>query len=347
MAVDPRTPPSRRRLLLVGLVLPAALVLVDQLTWVRGGTLGGGNGKLFFAWLVIKSALLSWCAGRFLGPTVYGWIVFFWCQALLDVHTLGSSYGAFGYEMAALAPTLVSAQIGFLAVWTFLGEAALPWRITSFLTALAAIVAHSHALKTNWNSEGMPLVQWLAAGVVALIATALRWSGFQVRRVLRDQPLDANARPEAFQFGVKHMLIWTTALTPLLFVMKGLDDLGLKWLTAPDLFPAAMLGACIALVTLASIWGALGAGPLLIRLIVCAVLIAVPGLLMSQLAHTWAPNPFSWSNIVLVNLIAQLDELWWWWFACVGALLAGMLLFLRASGYRLAKKPTTAIVDTA
>lgn len=341
MSLSPTSRADWQRIALVGLGLPAAIVLIDQILWFRNGQFEGGHaaGKFFFAWLVAKTAILSWCAGKYLGQTIYGWIVFFWCQVLLDVHTLGTAQGVFGYDMAALAHTLISAQIGFLAVWTFLGDAALPWRIASFLAALTAIIAHSRSLETNWRWMGMPLVQWMAAIVVALVAIALRFGGFRVRVIAAPAAADGQPRPETFQFGVKHMLIWTTALAPLLFVLKSIEDLAITQLTAQELYPAAMIGACIALVTLASIWCALGAGAVAVRLVVSAALIAAPGLLMSQLAEKWAPNPWTWSSNDLVNLVTQLGDLWWGWFACAGALLAGMLLFLRAAGYRLASAP--------
>src|SRR5436853_4556693 len=123
------TRPSTRRIVLVGVALPAAIVVLDYVAWTANGSMH--VSQLFLPWLVVKAAILSWCAGRFLGASVYGWIIFLWCQALLDVQTFGASQGVLGYRLTALTHALVSAQIGFLLVWTVVGDAKLPWRITS------------------------------------------------------------------------------------------------------------------------------------------------------------------------------------------------------------------------
>jgi hypothetical protein len=351
MAETPLSSPNFKRVAFVGLALPTAIVLIDRLAWMPHGQFQGGELRLlFFPWLVAKATLLSWCAGRFLGATLYGWIIFFWCQALLDVHTFGASQGMFGYELDSLAHTLISAQVGFLTVWTLLGTAPLPWRVTSFLAAVAAILAQSKILDTNWGIRELPLMQWVAAGIVAIVCVGLHFSGFRIRQIALTPSSSDAAKPETFQFGVKDMLMWMTALAPLLLVVRGLDVSGLRELGVGDISTAATLSLCIAIVMLASIWLALGGGPIAFRLVATAGVVGVTGFVLWQMASSWRALRMNWNwrqDSRLELLVAEMGALWWAWLGLLGALFAAMLLFLRAAGYRLAKPYAAPLSDAS
>jgi hypothetical protein len=349
-----RIAPSPRRIALVALGLPAAIILFDTVAFMPGGVMRGGQfmGRFFYAWLVVKAALLAWCAGRVLGFTVYGWVVFLWSQALLDVHTFAASQGAFGFDLEGLAHTLLSAQIGFLTAWTILGAASFAWRLASLLAALAAIVLYSQVLDTGWATDVLPIVQWVSASVVAAVCLSLRFTGFAIRCVERQahapQASGIGARPESFQFGVKHMLIWTAALAPLLVVLQSVDARSLRELAFGDAYPIAVLSVCIALATIAAIWLGLGAGPLAIRLAAAAVVIVGTSQLLITLGARWRPprNNWNWSADRFYIMVTEMDDQWRAWFAMLVGLLAAMLLFLRACDYRLAKRTPRAAVDS-
>jgi hypothetical protein len=336
--------PTPRRIALVALGLPVAIFAIDYLAFMQSGVMRGGSlgGKFFFAWLVLKAVILSWCAGRVLGFTVYGWIVFFWSQALLDVNTFAASHGAIGFYYDSLAHTLLSAQVGFLTVWTILGTTAFAWRLTSLLAALAVIIVYSRSLDTNWGFYDLPFVQWIAAAVVVGVCVILRASGFTVRRLEPRAPSPAEhgrGQPETFQFGVKHMLIWTAALAPLLVVVQSVDAQVLRGLVFGDAYPIGVLSLCIALATIAAIWLGLGGGPLVIRLAAAAAVIAGTSQLLITLGERWTPprNNWNWRTDRFYQMVAEMDDQWRAWLAMLVGLLAAMLLFLRACDYRLAK----------
>jgi hypothetical protein len=339
--------PTPRRIALVALGLPAAIILVDTIAFMPGGVMQGSEllGKFFFLWLVAKTALLAWCAGRVLGFTVYGWVVFLWSQVLLDVHTFAASHGVFGYQLDALSNTLVSAQTGFLTAWTFLGTASFPWRVASLLGAMSAIILHARLLDENSRASDLTVVQWIAAGVVVLVCLALRLRRFAIRRVEPETSAStgaANAKPANFQFGVKHMLIWTAALAPLLIVVQTVDVRPLRELAFGDVYPVAVVVLCIALATLSAIWLGLGAGMLVIRLFVTGVILAVVSNLLMSLGARWRPpmnnwNWNTWRADQFYRMVAEMGDLWRPWLTTLAGLLAAMLLFLRACDYRLAK----------
>lgn len=330
--------PDLRRILLVAMALPAAIVLVDSLTWMQPGIFSSSilRAWFFFPWLVVKTALLSWCAGQFLGSTFYGWLIFFWCQALLDVHTTLGTYRLGSSETDGLAHTLISAQIGFLALWAILGKTAWGWRFTCILLAAAGILAQVATLHDDWNTEAMPVILALAAGILVIICVALRLSGFQL--LSPSNSTDASNRERTVvQFGMKHMLLWATALAPLMLAVRGFDVAVFQQLGLVDARPAATIALWTALVILAAIWLAVGQGMIALRITAMALAVAAAGTGMFVQSMDLKILYGEWPQQQVIRIAVTMGKLWYAWFALTGALLAAMLLFLRATGYRLAK----------
>jgi hypothetical protein len=326
-----------RRLVFAAVALPTAVVLVDWLTWLQPGPFFDRAHRaawFFFPWLAVKVSLLAWCSGRLLGPTLYGWIIFFWTQLLLDVQTLHASYGLFGHDLDSLAHTLVSAQIGFLAMWALLGKTAIGWRITSILLATTGILWQSQELFSNWRVEAIPVAQAISGAILMALCFVLRLAGFWV------QPIELQTTPskknELLQFGIKHMLIWSAALAPLLLLMRGIDMTVYRQLGTTDIFPTSLVGLCTALVLMTTIWFSLGAGALVVRVTLLACAVTGAGTAMFCHSIIWSTTR-GWRQPPIIGLSVEMGKLWFAWFALSGALLAGMLLFLGACGYRLAK----------
>jgi hypothetical protein len=330
-------PVDLKRLALVGVVLPASIVLIDMWIWPFLGRVGNFGARAFFVSLVVKTALLSWASGRFLSFTVYGWIIFFWSQALLGVSMYATSHGAHGYELEALSHTLISAQIGFLTVWSILGQGSLAMRLTSLLAALAVIVLQHQSLDTNWYDRDLPAMQWLSAAGVASICIAVRLSGF---RVVRPEIGSARIAPERFQFGIRHMLIWTTVIGLLLTFLRGIDISLLRMIHLADAAPIGAICLSISLVSLAAIWLTVGSGRPSVRILTTAGLVGAAGWMLVQLGVAWTPpqNNWNWRTDRYFELVAEFGSLWWAWLGMIAALLAAMLLFLRVTGHRLEKR---------
>jgi hypothetical protein len=325
-----------RRLVLIALALPVGVVVIDQLLWELPGLFPyRRTGEwLFYPWLVAKTALVAWCAGKFLGPTLYGWIVFFWGQALVDVQTFHASVGLLGHNWDGLEHSLVAAQAGFLATWSVLGKTALRWRLTCVLLAAAVIAHHASSLRLNWRIDALPPLLAITAVILAACCFGLRALGFYIRPF--EQP-GKHRDYEDLQFGVKHMLIWTAALAPLLLVVRGFDLAVFRQFGRVDIFAAALICATTALVALATVWFVLGRRHLVLRAALLLTLIAGASVALyfksMQLQSIYGEYP----DPMAVGLAVRMRPLWTAWFALVSGLLAAMLLFLRESGFRLVR----------
>jgi hypothetical protein len=335
---SPKSHAALRRFALVAICLPTAIVLIDHLTWLNSWLLGTYEARqqFFFPWMIAKTALLAWSAGRLFGSTLYGWILLGWGVALIDVHTYGASHSLFGSsDIVGLTYTIVSAQAGFLILWSILAKTAAAWRIASGMVAATIIIFHASLLAGQGTGDSMLLMQTIAAVILAALCLVLRLSGFKLEQV--KSPSEVSSRPtrDVFQFGLKHMLVWTTALPPLLIVVKGIDVLIVRSLGVADLFPAALASTCIAFVCLAAIWLNVGRGKFVLRLAFFAFAVLISGLTMYVQSSNLLTVYGQWPKAPIVRATVLIGSRWVAWFALVGCLLASLLEFLTAARYRL------------
>ena len=273
--------PSLSSLLLFGLVIPAAIALSNQWLlerhWIlnRNSNLSWHHYALY-PWMALSAAAASWSAGRYLYPAFLRCIVFVWCLVLLDLLTFMASLGSthdsqFGYM-------LVSAQINLLILWTILGSGGWQWRLPMMLAVTPLVVLLGSSIGSTWwlasrywyNGNGWFSQSWqrvvlLAAIVAALLCAALRWPGFSLQPRQYTAP-DANSQSlRVSQFGVRHMLIWSAAIVPLLLIARSLDFLFITKFRQNELFPITLLAVSLATVSLTAIWVVLGAGKWYLR----------------------------------------------------------------------------------
>jgi len=348
------TLPDARRLLIFAVGLPAAVVVVDHLTWMDHGWITGYESRrtFFLGWLAAKSALLAWTAGKVFGSTPWGWGVFLWSMALIDLQVLAASSDPTAH---ATAPThvavdeykypLVSAHFGLLIVWCVLGATSFARRLVVLLVGCATAIYLCRALNNDnywWGEEALIAVQSSAIGLLAMLALSLRLTGFRLVFVESQGGTTAGDRP--FQFGVKHMLIWTAAVVPLLLVAKGLDVAVFGRFTSFEVYPAALICGCIILVTTATIWATLGDKLAAVRWLAWLSAAFGSGFFVQRQAEQWNAVYGRWPTGRFIGIAIEMgqEERWGGWFALTAALLAAMLLFLRACGYRLVKPPTVA-----
>jgi hypothetical protein len=183
----------------------------------------------------------------------------------------------------------------------------------------------------------------LAAVVAALVCLVLRWLGFSLRPFRATTP---DPEPQALrigQFGVKHMLVWSAAIVPLLLIARSLDFLFVTKIRQNEFFPIALLAVSLATVSLSAIWAVLGRGAWYIRL---AFLLLVPLLTTATLeAYSLSMrrqfvSPYS-ARQPLADLYIEMSGSWFAWMWQETALLAALLLFLRASGYHFVRSVQT------
>jgi hypothetical protein len=345
--------PSRNRLILFAVLLPAAVAGSNQwlLTWAPGEWLR----LLFYPWMAASTAVLSWCAGKYLSPAWLRWLIFGWCLLLLDCLTIAACVG--GDVERHFAYVMVLAQISLIVLWAILATAKWQWRLPVVLAAAAALIVFSAYFGSSWWrrnwSLNWSLLMLVATVVTVVVCIALRLAGFALREPTDTSALNSHHALGANQFGLKHMLIWATALVPILLVLRGADFLVLKRLGGPDIFSLAITAIVLATVNLVAIWAVLGRGHWLLQL---ATLLVIPYFLAEglrrylsyvELAYVtirgrgpWNTVAFNraWYDSLVRGIADEKDSLIH--FLCINAaLLAALLLFLRASGYRLAKAP--------
>jgi hypothetical protein len=285
--------------------------------------------------MIAKTALLAWCAGRIFGSTLYGWILLGWGVALIDVHTYGASHSLFASsDLVGLTYTIVSAQASFLILWSILAKTAAAWRIASGMVATTIIIFHASLLGGYRVGDSILLMRTVAIVILAALCIALRVAEFRLELVESPATVSVGRR-DVFQFGLQHMLIWTTALPPLLLVVKGMDLLIVRRLGVPDMFPAALISSCIAFVSLAAIWFGVGRGNVIWRLAFFAFAIVISGLTMYVQSSQLVTFYGQWPSPPIVRATVLIGDRWVQWFALVGGLLASLLAFLAAAGYRL------------
>jgi hypothetical protein len=340
--------PSFSQLLLFGLVIPAIAALSNQ--WLLEHLAHSSRlSYVLYPWMALSAAAVSWSAGRYLYPAFLRCAVFVWCLVLLDLLTFMASLGnthdsQFGYM-------LVSAQINLLILWTILGSGGWQWRLPMMLaiTPLVMILAGSigstwwlaggYSFGGEWFSQSWQRVVLLAAIVAAFVCAGLRWLGFALRPYRATLPEPDPQTLRISQFGVKHMLVWATAIVPLLLIARSLDFLFIAKLKQDEFFPITLLSVSLATISLVAIWVVLGAGTWYVR---------VPFLLLAPLLTTAALEgyshfvrsqfgPYSSYKRPMADLYIEMNGSWFAWIWQGTALLAALLLFLRASGYRLVR----------
>jgi hypothetical protein len=224
----------------------------------------------------------------------------------------------------------------------------------------AFFVALDHVPLSQTGYYGQDLRPFLIGQSLALVGICgtLRWQGF---RLLLEQD-DQGGEPESgetdsrhpagslrsTQFGLRHVLIWTTSIAVSLAVARAFDLLtpaGMKSMLSQGWPAFAAAGAVIAIVLVIALWAALGRGPAWLRWTLLALAAATFG------AATFALNTFndpwrygfslgrrSYWNITDWRYYAEHE---WWiiaWVALAGALLFSALLIHRTLGYRLIRR---------
>ncbi len=335
--INASTLPSRRCLLLFAVLLPAVVALSSQAILILASPIH--LQFWFYPWLVLCTAVLSWCAGRYLWPIWLSWLIFAWCCALLDILTIAACLGSTVDIQYAFV--LVSAQISLVVLWAILETSSWQWRLPGVLAVAAAVWGFARIfIRTpyGWYSCGWFVLWVLTAIVVVILCASLRLLGFSLCKA--ENSSTNSGRPNSlrsYQFGVKHMLFWATAMVPMLLIGRGIDIVVLKSLGEPGTFQAVLLAIVVATINLTAIWAALSSGALILRLTVLLCVAFSLSIGVSQYARymhsVLMNNPRRYDNVM--HYLFSTDVSWTSWLCLDAALLAALLLFLRANGYRL------------
>jgi hypothetical protein len=289
--------------------------------------------------MAFSTAVLSWCSGRYLPNAWLRWIVFAWCLVLLDLLTLAATQDGripdhFGY-------LLLSSQISLLVIWAVLGAASWQWRLPAVLAVSPLVIGFAGGIAGGWWGQAWNITMIFATVAVTLVSIWLRWRAFSLERPRSEAPSDDETSSVATnQFGIKHMMVWATAVVPLLLLLRG----GINFFAlggvqdAETAFAAIAVAASLATVNLIAIWAVLGGGLWLVRLVMLCV---IPPLLAAALLYysTYLHRIYgNWPNVPILDTLIEMRDYWFVWLWLDAALLAALLLFLRAAGYRLVRK---------
>jgi hypothetical protein len=349
MSDSPRLPLVR--LVLVGMLVPALFTAVDH--WLLSRmqhTPTNAHVLLTMGVYVAQIGAMGWLCGWLLVNPWWRWGIYLWSWLLVDLQLLSATVFADGgswWSHARLLPgSLFAAQVGLAIVWGILGTTR--WTIRIPACFVAGSILAVPALGTyQYRAEYLIPIQLLSLAVLCLL---LRWRRFRLDnlaaagdQVAASQTSKSRELAQS-QFTIRHVLIWTTSLAVLLGILRGLDLLSLQAL-AP-LFGDRMVlqwtaGIAIAAVFVVAVWGALGEGPVWMRvpILVFAIAVVGVGLLLSIFL---ADNNFAvlkqlWT-MPYVRRVAWGQNGWVLsWTALAGSLQFASLLILRVIGYRLVR----------
>ncbi len=336
-----------RTLFLVAVLLPAAIVLIDQ--WSLSGY-EIGHPSLFrtltiYALFVGQVGFLGWIVGRCLPHPVLCCAVYVWGIALVDISccavalTDSSWWGSKGQSWLVYA--LVSAQVGMIAAWTILATTPpWQWRLPG-LAVMASALGYYCLRLTLQNGQDVWMATMLAQSVVVVtLCGFLRILGFRMeRRLLSEQEPDWTASVSCLQFSIRDILVWTTATVPVLVVAKEVDWFLFRDFGWHAMILAIMLGIGCAAATIVGIWVGLGQGTVVVRLVILGTATPAIGALLA-----WVMTPVNRIGIsnawegMFFWIAERIGYTWIAWSSLAAGFLAASLLIFRARGYCLLRK---------
>ena len=327
--------PQPRRLFLLAVLLPAFVAVSNQLLFNAVADLVWARAWLY-PWLAFTTLLFSWCIGRYLDPAWLRVMVFGWCWALLDVLTIAACLS--GPIPGQVGFALVSAQISFITVCAVLGPWGWQWRLPAALVAAAVIITFSTSFMDRWSASSWNILMTLVTSIVVALCIGLRTLRFTLSQSARTgAPSAVSSGIHATQFGLKHMLVWATAVAPVLLLVRGVDAFALEILGLGGIFSVVLPTISLATLNLVVIWAVLGGGPWIVRLAalpLTAQLIAVGLSIYSARVETQYGR---WNGPPLIDTLIEMRPLWMSWIWLDVVLIAALLLFLREIGYRLVR----------
>ncbi len=334
------------RLVLLAVVLPAAYAALDW-ALLRGTPRNRGSVEIVVTYgvFVVQVALLAWLVGWGLKHPLLRWAVFVWTLLLINlsqITVIGSDQSWFG-AAPILAYAMLSAQLSLAAVWGALGDMRWTWRLPIVLTAASVLgffLLHvNEQAWTSWISSydlwSMILLVQSAAALVACLA--MNVAGYRIVTPNEDaSPYDNLVSPgerrRQFQFSLKHLMIWMTAIGPAILILRALN----VWMTTRyglgQWIEILMLGLFLAALSLLAMWAAAGPEDASLRVSLFLTLAPVMGAVLGTLAvFGW------WDRLWFLTQESGPTRVLYWsvWTTLAGYFFAGMMLIFRAEGRRL------------
>jgi hypothetical protein len=188
-------------------------------------------------------------------------------------------------------------------------------------------------LIAGWHGDPWRIIVLVQAVATCVLAAFLHACGY---RVELGEPKTADSDAGPIQFSIRHLLLATTAVAIMVPIVQGVLRQSSQFLSARQWLHSAADGAVLSVVSLAAFWAALGAGRWWNKILAFAMLALAAGASLCWLEKS-VLYPVTWSPTWKQSLT---DAGWWWvaWTSLAGSFLAGMLLVLHATGYRLVRR---------
>ncbi len=207
--------------------------------------------------------------------------------------------------------SLAFSQVSLLAIWLVFGGGAVWWRWVGTMLGVAFWSVLSAIGGAGSDCAATLLAQ---TSIVAVVALLLRLAGGRLSALGRSNLGQCTGTRKPFQFSIRHMLGWTTALAVTLALLRCLGTYGLLQSYSLDVWPIHVGYATIALV---AFWVTLGTGHWRLRLMTtCLVVVAA-------MATLTMPNLSRRTGLFALYVLFQMP-----W-------LLASLLVVRMAGYRL------------
>jgi len=356
LAISRRENSRYARAALVGGVLPVVLALVNQrLVGRMVVAYETGPTVLACAAMLAEIGVVGWLCARFVEAGPGRWLAYLWVWALLDLMVEPWMVDGiwWGHPMALLAPALLSVQLALVAMWAVFGTTrwSIRWPATAALLMLGVGVCVAP------HAYGARKIAWLVASQAVVFLAGclvLYWRGNQIRiagsgDVRRTAPFVEMGKA---QFFMRDLLVWTTLAALILSLARAYDLLSpprLWLLQEHEVALMCLTGALSALVQVAAAMAMLGREGAAVRwgrLAAVAVLAVMLVGVCFYFNISWAWRGFrtasEWHPLLRLQFWELFLGLKWHLLALIGlsaATLMAALVFLRAQGYRLAKKP--------
>jgi hypothetical protein len=347
-----------RSLLLVGVGLPAVLVLTNQLITTAVNQAGFSTNALaaLGASFVAQIAITSWLAGRYLAPWPLQWLVWFWVMCLMDFQFVGSR--TMDYRKAAMLDGMFTAmltgQLSAVTIWGILGKGPLLSRLPSLLFIslmgvifLCRLVWVGQQRTSTWTQLEWPDLLVVQTLLLSALCCIIRVSGF-VLATCDDQtvPQLVTGSPiKNAQFSIRETLIGISIISVTLAIAKACDLLTLQFARnfhELGLLFVVAVALATTVVLLVAVWASLGQGRLWWRVAGLLSLTSVIGYFLA-IYSVKAGRLFDRYSYALKQLL-DLRYGWVGWMMLTGCLSAASLLIYRAMGYRLSRNSGTGAV---
>jgi hypothetical protein len=334
---------------LVGVVLPVLFAIVNGHLvphWISNDWLSTTKAA---AMVLAEICAYGILAARFLQPRWFAWLCYAWMLAVVDlsIFPLLPDAGWWRNSSAMLVHALWSAQLDLVVLWAVFGP--MPWPIRAPVATAALTLGVCLPVVAIADGPGH-LNFILAAQTVTLLLVCLwwRWRGYRMNG--NRQPSEGTWIKTSAQFRVRDLLLWTTTVGLLLGFGRAFDLLSIETFSGlvvrvPGVWLLIETAAILTALNLAATLNVvLGGGTLLRRwmslmgAIVLGTLV-LAGLYVLGIQLVLFSRPFMpiWSFQYWDNFGFTTWPLFFW-AALASALLAAVLVFPRALGYRLCKE---------